>query len=57
MGAIDPRASPLGDAVAAVMTAADAAARRLGAAEVWAFASAATGGLLLANTSAPFPDP
>ncbi len=58
LDAIDPRASPLGDALAAVEIAADAARRRLGPQPaVWAFAAAATGGLLLANTSAPFPDP
>ena len=47
-----PAGSPIGDAVAAV-----AAAGRAAKTSVWPFASAATGGRLLCNTSAPFPSP
>jgi hypothetical protein len=45
------------DAIAAIAAAARQARGRLGIAGVWTFASAATGGRLLANTSAPFPAP
>jgi hypothetical protein len=45
------------DAIAAIAAAAQQARDRLGIAGVWTFASAATGGRLLANTSAPFPAP
>lgn len=50
---IEPSGSPLGDAVTAVA----AAAVRLGIGCRWQFASAATGGRLLSNTSSPFPSP
>jgi hypothetical protein len=53
-----PRGSPLVDAVEAIGVAAGAAARRLGAhAGPFQFASGASGGRLLCNTSAPFPTP
>jgi hypothetical protein len=52
---IEPSGDPLGDAAAAVATAGEAAAVRLGIGCRWGFASAATGGRLLANTTSPFP--
>jgi hypothetical protein len=53
-----PRGSPLAGAVEAIGVAAVAAARRLGAhAGPFQFASGASGGRLLCNTSAPFPTP
>jgi hypothetical protein len=53
---IKPRGSPVGDAVEAIGVAAVAAARRFGPGlGPWEFASGATGGRLLANTTAPFP--
>jgi transposase-like protein len=57
LGEIAPRASPFADAVEAIGVAARAVASRFGRAPVWAFAAAATSGLLLANTSSPFPAP
>jgi hypothetical protein len=54
---IEPSGSGLGDAVAAVAAAGGAAADRLGIGCRWQFASAATGGRLLCNTSSPFPGP
>jgi hypothetical protein len=57
-GAVEPRGSPLADAVEAIGTAAVAAARRFGVGVgPWEFASGATGGRLLCNTNAPFPAP
>jgi len=54
----EPRGSPLAGAVEAIGVAAVAAARRLGAhAGPFQFASGASGGRLLCNTSAPFPAP
>lgn len=47
-----PAGSPIGDAVAVIAAAAAAADG-----DVWAFASAATAGRLLCNTSTPFPAP
>lgn len=52
-----PRASPFADAVAAVGAAGRAATKHVGDIPVWEFAAAASGGRLLCNTSAPFPDP
>ena len=46
--------SPLADAVAAIVRAAEAAAGVVGL-DCWQFAAAATGGWLLGNTTAPFP--
>lgn len=57
LGPISPRASPAADAVEAIALAARGAARRFGPAPVWWFASGATAGRLLANTSSPFPAP
>jgi hypothetical protein len=58
VAAPQPRGSPLVDAVEAIGVAAVAAARRLGAhAGPFQFASGASGGRLLCNTSAPFPAP
>lgn len=54
---IEPTGGSLGDAVAAIVAAGRAAAATVQVEGVWAFASAATGGRLLANTSAPFPAP
>jgi hypothetical protein len=54
---IEPSGSGFADAVAALVAAGEAARRRLGAASRWTFASAATGGRLLCNTSSPFPAP
>jgi hypothetical protein len=57
-GPVEPRGSPLADAVEAIGTAAVAATRRLGPVRgPFEFASGATGGRLLANTNAPFPAP
>ena len=53
LSAVEPAGTPMGDAVAAVVVAAQAA----GAESVWRFVSAATGGRLLCNTSAPWPAP
>jgi hypothetical protein len=54
----EPRGSPLECAVEAIGVAAVAAARRLGAhAGPFEFASGATGGRLLCNTTQPFPAP
>ncbi len=52
---VEPRASPAADAVEAIGVAARAAAERFGPTPVWQFASGATGGRLLANTTSPFP--
>ena len=54
---LDPTGSPLRDAVAALAAAAGAGREALGVADVWEFASAATGGRLLCNTRSPFPAP
>lgn len=54
---IEPSCSPLADAVAAVVAAGGVAASRLGIGCRWTFASAATGGRLLCNTTSPFPGP
>ena len=54
---LEPTGSPAADAVVAGVAAALAVWRRLGGVDVWAFASAATGGRLLCNTSSPFPAP
>lgn len=54
---LEPAGSRLGDAVAAVAAAGGAAAGRLGIGCCWTFASAATGGRLLCNTTSPFPAP
>lgn len=53
LAGIEPAGTPVGDAVTAIV----AAAQAVGATSVWRFASAATGGRLLCNTSAPFPGP
>lgn len=54
---IAPAGWPVGDAVAAITAAGGVAVDELAAGSVWTFASAATGGRLLANTSSPFPAP
>ena len=54
---MEPSDSGFGDAIAAVAAAGGAAADRLGIGCRWTFASAATGGRLLSNTSSPFPGP
>lgn len=53
----EPSGDPVGDATAAVAAAGAAAAQQLGIGCRWQFASAATGGRLLANTTSPFPSP
>jgi len=62
--ALDPMAAPVvptrsvfADAVEAVGMAASAAVRRLGPLDPWRFASAATAGRLLSNTSCPWVGP
>ncbi len=50
---IEPTGSPAGDALAAIVAAAEAARSR----SLWRFVAAATGGRLLCNTSSPFPAP
>ena len=52
---IEPRGSPPADTLEAIGVAAAAATRRLGPAPLWEFVAAASGGLLLANTSCPLP--
>lgn len=54
---VQPAGSPVADAVAAVAAAGGAAAGLLGVGGCWTFASAATGGRLLCNTTPPFPRP
>ena len=54
LGRIEPRGSPTADALEAIGVAAAAAARRFGPSPVWWFASGASGGRLLSNTSSPF---
>lgn len=54
---LEPSGSPLSDAVAAVCAAGGAAVVGLGIGCRWQFASAATGGRLLSNTTSPFPSP
>lgn len=55
LGRIEPRGSPTTDALEAIGVAAAAAARRFGPSPVWWFASGASAGGLLSNTSSPFP--
>jgi hypothetical protein len=55
LGAIEPRGSPEGDALEAMVVAAGAAARRFGPGPLWCFVSGTTGGRLLSNTTSPFP--
>ena len=52
---IEPSGSSFGDAITAVAAAGSAAADRFGISCRWQFASAATGGRLLCNTTSPFP--
>jgi hypothetical protein len=54
---LEPAGSDFGDAIVAVDAAGGAAAAQLGIGCRWSFASAATGGRLLCNTSSPFPGP
>lgn len=54
---LEPSGSGFGDAITAVAAAGGAATSRLGIESRWAFASAATGGRLLCNTTSPFPAP
>jgi hypothetical protein len=55
LGAIEPRASPLADALEAIVVAGAAATRGFGAAPLWWFASGASGGRLLAHTNPSLP--
>jgi len=52
---IEPSGSRFGDALVAIAVAGEAAADRFGISCRWTFASAATGGRLLCNTTSPFP--
>jgi hypothetical protein len=52
---LEPRASPVVDALEAIGVAARTFAERFGPAPVWQFVSGATGGRLLSNTTSPFP--
>lgn len=52
---LEPRASPVADALEAIGVAARSFALRFGPAPVWQFVSGATGGRLLSNTTCPFP--
>lgn len=54
---LEPQASPVADALAALLAAGEAARRQHGSAGVWQFASTATGGRLLCNTTSSFPAP
>ncbi|TVP63851.1 MAG: helix-turn-helix domain-containing protein [Nitriliruptor sp.] len=54
---IEPSGSDFGDALVAVAAAGSAAAVWLGIGCRWEFASAATAGRLLCNTTSPFPGP
>ena len=54
---LEPSGSSVGDAVAAIVAAGDAAAVELGIGCRWQFASTVTGGRLLCNTTSPFPGP
>lgn len=54
---IDPTGGPVTEAVVAIVAAGRAAVGTVPVEGVWPFASAATGGRLLSNTSAPFPAP
>jgi hypothetical protein len=53
LGPIAPSGSALADALAAIGVAARAASLRLGPRPAWSWASALSGGMLLANTSSP----
>jgi len=55
LGAIDPRGSPLADALEAIVAAAGAAARAFGPTPLWHFASGASMGRLLSNTNPSLP--
>lgn len=55
LGRVEPRGSPVADALEAIGVAASAGARRFGPSSVWRFVSGASGGRLLSNTSSPFP--
>jgi hypothetical protein len=58
LGAIEPRASPLADALEAVVVAAGAAARAFGPAPLWRFVAGASQGRLLApHRPEPSPPP
>ncbi len=54
LGPIEPAGSAFADAVEAIAAAARAAVGRLGPRPPWSFASAASGGRLLSNTSCPW---
>lgn len=54
---VDSVGGPVADAVAAITAAGAVAVDEWEAGSVWAFASAATGGRLVANTTSPFPAP
>jgi hypothetical protein len=54
---IVPAGSTFANALEAIGVAAAGAVRRLGPLDPWRFASSATGGRLLSNTSRPYPSP
>jgi Homeodomain-like domain len=55
LGAIVPAAGGLGDAVEAIAVAARAWVLRFGPRAVWSLVAVLSGGVLLCNTSCPFP--
>jgi hypothetical protein len=55
LGAIEARASPLADALEAIVVAAGAAARAFGPAPLWHFAAGVSSGRLLAHTNPGLP--
>lgn len=57
LGAITARNRPVQDAMEAIGLAAAAALRALGPQPLWSLVAGVTGGLLLSNTSCPFPNP
>lgn len=57
LGPVCPAGSPVADAVEAVGVAARAASLRLGPRPAWSWASVLTAGMLLSNTSTPWPAP
>jgi hypothetical protein len=56
LGAITGRETPAQDAMEAIGLAAAAASRALGPQPLWSLVAGVTGGLLLSNTSCPFPN-
>jgi hypothetical protein len=55
LGPVAPAGSPMAGAVEAIGVAARAASLRLGARPAWSWASVLSGGMLISNTSSPWP--